>query len=319
MPHLERANLRSLTVYVGEQDYHQRQRLREMFLAGGVKNVSLHSNIESLRSLMFDIPPDLLVLSDNFDPDMFDLVRDVRFSQIGFNPFIGISILVTQNKGDNIHKAIYAGADDIVIKPIDTKKIHERLRLIAFYRQPFIATNEYFGPDRKGEYQSPSDTHRVRVLNTIKEKAQGRNFGPRELKEAINESMGRVVESQLTSHIMKMGLPCEAILAAYRDDIVTEEVKNDLATLTGILSEAGTMAKRIGDTLLEGLCSSLAENVSAMTDKYDSLTEVDMELIEKLAQAFRMAVDSASERKQKGRDAILEISEEQAVRQDVGP
>lgn len=297
MPHLDRANLSSLTVYVGEKDYHQRQLLREMFIGEGIKNVSTHSDMETLRSLMFDLPPDLLVLSDNFDPDVFKLVREVRFNQVGLNPFIIISMLVAQNRGDNIKKAIDAGADDVVIKPLDTKKMHERLRLIAYYRQPFVATSDYVGPDRKGQEHAVPGARRVHVLNTLREKADGRTFEQGELKEAIDISMGRVVEAQLSSHSMKMGALCEVILDAYRSGLVTEDMQDNLAVLTGILREAGAMAKRVKDASLESLCLSLAENVSSMEHKYDSLEEGDIELIEKLAQAFRMAIDSAAQRK----------------------
>ena len=79
MAQLDRANLASLTVFVGERDYHLRQQLRELFMAEGIKHVSTHSSAESLRALMLEVPPDLLLLSDDFDPEVFNLIRDIRF------------------------------------------------------------------------------------------------------------------------------------------------------------------------------------------------------------------------------------------------
>lgn len=297
MPQLDRSNLSSLTVYVGEKDYHLRQQLREMFVAEGIKNVSTHSSVESLRALMDEVPCDLLMMSDEFDNDVFNIIREVRFSQLGVNPFIVISMLVNQNRPNSIQKAIDAGADDVVIKPVDAKRIHERLRLIAYYRQPFVATSEYVGPDRKSEQPIHAGARRVHVLNTVREKADGRKFEQWELQEAIDISRGRVVEAQLTSQSMKMGAICDVILDAYRSGLVTEDVRDHLAILTSILKEAGSMARSIKDTSLESLCLSLAENVSSMEYKYEELADADVELIEKLSQAFRMAIDSAAQRK----------------------
>jgi hypothetical protein len=96
MSQWDRTNLASITVYVGEKDYHQRQQLRDLLQAEGIKNVSTHATASSLKTLMFSVPPDLLVLSDDFDPKILDLIRDIRFNQLGLNPFIIITMLVAQ-------------------------------------------------------------------------------------------------------------------------------------------------------------------------------------------------------------------------------
>ncbi|MEQ9110461.1 MAG: hypothetical protein RIF37_14465 [Rhodospirillaceae bacterium] len=298
MSQLDRANLASITVYIGEKDYHQRQKLREMFLSEGIKNISTHANVASLRTLMFEVPPDLLVLSDDFDPDVFEVVKEVRFNQLGGNPFIVISVLVGQRNGHNIQKAIEVGADDVVIKPLDPKKIHERLRLITYHRQPFVATSEYVGPDRKSDKVSHPGARRVNVLNTMREKADGRKFEPWELKEAITDSLSAVVEAQLTSQSMKMGHLCDVILDAHKIGHITEELRDNFIALTAILREAANMAQTLKDNSLESLCLSLAENVAMMEINYESLEDGDIDLIQKLSQAFRMAIDSAAQRKQ---------------------
>ncbi|MBT4739731.1 MAG: response regulator [Rhodospirillaceae bacterium] len=298
MSQLDRANLAAITVYVGEKDYHQRQKLREMFVAEGIKNISTHANAQSLRSLMFETPPDLLVLSDDFDDDVFELAKEVRFNRLGQNPFIIISFLINPRNTENIEKAIKVGADDIVIKPVDSQKVHDRLRLTANHRQPFVATSEYVGPDRKSEQDRHPGARRVDVLNTLKEKANGRTFEQWELKEAVDECLNKVVEAQLSSQSMKMGALCDVILEAYRGNLVTVQVKRNFAELTEILREASNMATQLKDDSLQTLCLSLAENVSMMEINYETLEDSDIDLIDKLSQAFRMAIDSAAQRTQ---------------------
>ncbi len=263
----------------------------------GIKNVSTHSSATSLRSLMVDVPPDLLVLSADFDPDVFNLIKEIRFNQLGHNPFVIITMLISQRNKASITKAIQAGADDIVIKPFDARKIHEQLRLIAYYRQPFVATSDYVGPDRKGDAPMQPGATRVHVPNTFKEKADGKTFEMGELQEAVKASQNKVIEAQLASQSMKMGALCDLILEAYQNEEVTEDVRDNLALLTGILREAGAMAKQVRDKSLQDLCSTLADNVSAMEHSYAELAAADLNLIEKLSQAFRMAIDSAAAKK----------------------
>lgn len=306
MSQLDRANLSAISVYVGEKDYHTRQKLREMFVAEGIKNVSTHGSAGSLKALMLDVPPDLLVLSDDFDPKVFEFIQEIRHNKLGQNPFVVISMLVGQRGGHNIQKAISAGADDVVIKPLDPRKVHERLRLITYFRQPFIATADYVGPDRKGDEHRHLGAKRVEVLNTMQEKANGRNFESWELQEAVDASMGQVLEAQLSSQSLKMGALCDQILDAYKSGLITQEVQIQLEALRIILEEAASMAKRLKDASLQTLCLSLAENVGEMEGHYASLDDSEIDLMEKLAQAFRMAIDSAAQRSQKEEDAQTE-------------
>lgn len=65
MATLDKDNLKKATVYIGETNFHERNKLRDMFLAQGLKQVVCHSNLESLRNQIAEVPPDLLVLADN--------------------------------------------------------------------------------------------------------------------------------------------------------------------------------------------------------------------------------------------------------------
>jgi len=297
MYHLDRAHLGEITVYVGEKDYHDRQKLRDMLVAEGIKNVSTHSSMDSLQPLMQEVPPDLLFLSDTLDPNVFELAEEVRFNKLGQNPFI-ISLLVSPNRPENITKAIEAGADDIIIRPLQPNKIYDRLRMITYYRQPFVATSEYIGPERKDQSFNHPGARRVNVLNTIFEKVSGRTFNEWELKEAIKGSLSEVVEAQLASQSMKMGLICDNILDAYNSGLVTSDVADMLESLAAILKEAESMAASVKDESLQDLCGSLAKNVNLMHSHYESATPEELGLIDKLAQAFRMAIDSAAQRKE---------------------
>ncbi len=71
MRRLDAATLKKATVYIGEKNYGARQQLRDLFMAQGIKQIVCHSNMASLRELVTQLPPDLLVVADDFDPGIF--------------------------------------------------------------------------------------------------------------------------------------------------------------------------------------------------------------------------------------------------------
>jgi len=290
MPRLDAATLKKATVYIGDKNFAARQQLRELFMAQGLKQVVLHSTIGALRDMVTEIPPDLLVLSDDFDPNVFNLVRDIRFQQVGDNPFMLISMLVHPTRRDSLERAIEAGVDDIIIKPVTAERVQERLKLVTFHRRPFIATDGYMGPERKNEDTSSRMVRRIPVVNTLLEKVHGREMDKYALKAAVEGSLQKVLQAQLDSQSFRLGEVCERLVTAYETGSITIDVQSDLMMLGDVLRDAARVADRLKDTQLSGLCISLGDNVSAIADHYAEPTEKEIDLIRKVTMAFKMAM-----------------------------
>lgn len=293
MATLDRDNLKKATVYIGETNYYERNKLRDMFLAQGLKQVVCHATIDSLRGLITEVPPDLLVLADNFDPGIYALVRDIRFQRLGDNPFMLISMLVSANRREALDLAIEAGVDDIIIKPVAADRIQERLKLVTFHRRPFIAVEGYVGPERKAEDRT-SGIKRFPVVNTLLEKVNGREMDKLALKAAVEGSLQKVLQAQLDSQSSRLGEVCERLVEAYDTQMIGEEVQTDLHTLAGVLRDAAKVADKLKDAQLSQLCESLATNVDGIADHYDDPSSVEIDLIRKVTAAFSMAMKSPS-------------------------
>ncbi len=291
MASLDRENLKKATVYIGETNFYERNKLRDMFLAQGLKQVVCHANIESLRGLIAEVPPDLLVLADNFDPGIYNLVRDIRFQRLSDNPFMLISMLVSANRRESLDLAIEAGVDDIIIKPVAADRIQERLKLITFHRRPFIAVEGYVGPERKAEDRA-AGVKRFPVVNTLLEKVNGRDMDKLALKAAVEGSLQKVLQAQLDSQSFRLGEVCERLVQAYDTQMIGEEVQTDLHTLAGVLRDASKVADKLKDVQLSQLCLSLATNVDGIADHYDDPSSVEIDLIRKVTAAFSMAMKS---------------------------
>ena len=291
MNRLGHENLRKATVYIGAKNYYERQAMRDLFLAQGLKNVTCHASLESLHKLIVELPPDLLVVSDDFDNDIYQLVKDIRFQKIGDNPFMLISIIIGPHHGEALDRAIEAGVDDIIIKPVSAERVQERLRLVTFHRRPFIATDGYVGPERKNEDAPPTDVHRVPVVNTLLETVNGRELDKRALKAAVEGSLEKVLQAQLDTHRFRLGEMCERLVQAYETNEVTDDVQTDLMRLADALREASMVIEKLQDLNLSGLCTSLASNVEQIASRYLNTTESDIGLIRKITMAFKMAIE----------------------------
>ncbi len=288
MARLDGSALKKVTVYVGEKNYYERQQLRDMFIAQGIKAVVCPATADALKQMLLESPPDMLVLSDDFDPLVFEIIKEIRHQKLGDNPFMLITMLVDPTRRKSLGDAMKAGVDDVVVKPVTSERVRERINLVAFHRQPFIAHGEYVGPDRRTEPHTSAK--KIPVLNTLLEKANGKDFDKDQLRAAIHSSLERVLKAQLDSQSSKLGEVCGRAIRAYDSKFITIELQNDLLMLADVLQEASLVAERLRDVQLVTLCRNLSENIVKMADHYDEPGVSEIDLLRKITQAFQMAV-----------------------------
>ncbi len=293
MAHLNKDMLKKITVYVGEKSYYERNQLRDLFKAQGVSQVVCHRDMGSLKEVMKDSAPDLLVISDDFDANVFEAIREIRSQKLGDNPFLVITMLVSANRPHLLKEAIGTGVDDIIVKPLTADRIQERLRLVTFHRQPFIITDNYMGPHRKN-MELTGRVRRIPVLNTFLEKVQGREFDKAALKDAVEGSLQKILQAKLDSQSFRLGEVCERLVNAYDKGMITEKVQNDLIMLADVLADAAGLAQKLRDAQLSALCAQLSENVRGIADHYDEAAPSEINLIRKVTAAFKMAMSGSS-------------------------
>ncbi len=278
-----------VVAFIGEPDEATRKELRQILNHAGLKQVSAHAGLAGLKTLMGQGYPDLIIVSDDIDPGVFDFIRDIRHNRLGTNPFVLITTLVAPDHVDAVKLAMQAGTDDIIIKPVKEEQLLQRLKRVTMNRAAFVVTSDYLGPDRRAKNR-PSAIRRINVLNTMLEKANGRDVDIAHIQEAVEGSMNEVLQARLDSHGYRLGFVCNLILEAYQTNQITADVQAKLLVLVDLLADAAKTAERLEDRQLALLCGSLSKDVAKIADRYLTPTPKDLDLIQKLSRAVVSAV-----------------------------
>jgi CRP-like cAMP-binding protein/DNA-binding response OmpR family regulator len=276
--------MEKVVAFVGESDDQARRELRQALTHAGMRQVSAHANLTNLAALLGQVPPDLIILSDDLDPGVFDFIRNIRHNKIGTNPFVVIMTIVAADNVESVKKAMQAGADDIIIKPAKEEQIFQRLKRAMMKRLPFIVTSDYVGPDRRGRNRS-SAIRRIDVINTMLDKASGKVVDAESIREAVDGSMNEVLLARLDSHGLRVGFLCNLVLEAHKANTLNPDIQDKLRVLVDVLKDAAKTAERVQERELALMCGSLSGDVALMVDRYTALTERDIGVIQKLPRA----------------------------------
>jgi CRP-like cAMP-binding protein/DNA-binding response OmpR family regulator len=281
---LDPKNMEKVIAYIAVAD-----EVAGMLNRAGVIQVTTQNNLGVLRELVAATTPDLIILGADVAPDVFDFVRDIRHSKLGANPFLLITTLVDNDQVAAVKKAMQAGTDDIIVKPLKEDALLQRLRRVTVNRQAFVVTSDYLGPDRRAKNR-PSSIRRIQVLNTMLEKANGNDIQVEEVKAAVEGSMNDVLHARLDSNSYRLGFVCHIIIDAYETKNITPDVKEKILVLVDVLRDAAKTAERINEGELGLLCGSLAKQMEEIAERYDNPSERDIKMIQKLTRAVMMVV-----------------------------
>lgn len=289
MKKFDKDKLTDVDVYLGEPNEQVRESMRAMMRGEGFRRTRTFARMDDLLNAIKEAPPDLLIAADDIDGTLFDVIRDIRHFKIGRNPFIMITLMVRAESDDAVKRAILAGADDVMIKPVSPGKLLERIAHISMNRLPFIATTDYVGPERRRQSDRPSKIRQLNVVNTFKAKVQGQRMTQAELAREVEANMNEVMAARLDSHGLKLGWICGLILKAYEEKRIDKEVEERLLILVSVLEDAARTARVLGEPELAQICTQMAREVEEMAEKYENPTDHELGTIRKLTKAFEMA------------------------------
>jgi DNA-binding response OmpR family regulator len=286
-----------IDIYLGEPNEQVRESMRAMLRGEGFRKTRTFYRMEDLLAAFSENSPDILILAEDMHPTAFQLVKDIRGFKLGRNPFILVTMMVSGENDTGIKKAMLAGSDDVLIKPVSPGKMLDRIVHFTFNRTPFIVTTDYLGPERRRTTADrPSKIRQLLVVNTLKDKAEGRRVSSSELARQVERCMTDVMAARLDSHGLKLGYICNLILKAYEDKRIEKEVHDNILVLVSVLEDAARTAKMLGEPDLSDICTDLARQVEELGESYQNPPDSGLSTLRKLTRAFDLAKQSTEKR-----------------------
>jgi DNA-binding response OmpR family regulator len=187
-------------ILMGEGNLSVRIALRSLLQAEGFSRIYDVPDVKTLRALLEERreTPDVVILdADLEDDNPCDLVRSIRHGRLGRNPFLTIVMTTSVASNDRVRSIVESGADGLLLKPISSAAVMERLAGLVRQRKPFIVTSAYIGPDRrKDPERGPSSIPLFDVPNTLRAKAEGRTAELAELELTIARAQKAIDEEK---------------------------------------------------------------------------------------------------------------------------
>lgn len=290
MERVDKGKLNTVEVFLADRNDEVRQDLRSALRAAGFKKIRAFSSVEALVKGFDLLTPDYLIVSTNLGRKVFPAIRDIRQHKVGRNPFIMITLLL----GDDarvgvVRRALSSGADDIILGNVVPGEVLRRIEFLAVHRPSFISTADYLGPERRQRTGRKSDIPHLDVVNTMRDKIEGRRTSQRELSQKIRACIAEVMTARLESQGRKLGWACNYIVNAYENSHMDVELMRHLVILATALDDTARTAALLKEDRLHAFCTARAQEVTGMSKKYKDLRDQDIRTIRTLLKAYNLA------------------------------
>jgi len=279
----------NVTVVVADGDRQLCDGLRVALVAEGYNDIHTVPRLSDVRDVIGRSLVDLLVLDvDLPDGDAVGLVRDIRRGKMGRNPFVSVIFVTRESDTEVIRRAVDSGVDLILIKPLSTGRLFERIERLVADRKPFVVTGDYVGPDRCGRPSEPESLHEV--PNTLKDKMGTRRVDQAALSGQIESTLHRLngcrleqAARQLCEHVESI---CRASGAAMRSD--------DMEYALAQASYAAKEIANLGNIEIVKLCASLKEIIDTVRADPTAVEARRVALLRPLAMSIRIGSRSGA-------------------------
>ncbi len=289
---MEDFSFENIRVLVGDPNRDVRDGIRGGLYGQGFRYIMVTDRMSVVETAVATNKVDLLICDTELpDGDLYDLVYKIRHHELGDNPFIVVTALITAPTPQIVKKIFDAGCDDLIPKPISTGLLFERVLNLARNRKPFVVTSDYIGPNRRakprpGTQQFPE----IDVPNPLTVKATD-DTSAEDIQAEIDRAANVLNEQKMECHAHQINYLVERIVPLYEDGSADESVISHLDRLLYVSEDInrrleGTRYAHVGE-----LCLSMVNVVRAVRQAPLSPDRKDISLLPALAQAIKCAFE----------------------------
>lgn len=291
---LDPSAVREVDFYLADPKEGSRQGLASMLRSMGLRHIKAFDSADKLAYGLKGRCPDALLVSADLHEDVFKMIKTVRDQGIGDNPFTVITMIIDRDNKKDLTRALKAGADDVLPGSPSPSQIMERLEKVARNRLPFIASPDYIGPDRRQKEERETPVPIFNVLNTLKDKIEGRPCSMAMIHKVVAEQMHEVRAAQLEGISYKLGHLCKSIIKAYEVKRPQNEIDKVLGVLRSSLNKAAVTATKGNEPGLAEICTGFSKKIEEVCHEDNRPTDQELKLLKTLTRAYQMARENIS-------------------------
>jgi DNA-binding NarL/FixJ family response regulator len=255
---MNQANRANVDFVFADADGQFRLGLRNALVHEGYKNIRDCSTVAKIYDVFESGAPDLLLIDAHMgEGAAFDVIEKIRRSELGSNPSLMIMVTLAAPDPDLVKRVIQSGVDDLLLKPISTTQMMQRIQQHAEQRQRFVVTADYIGPQRrkdrkKDDSEEGLKLEAIEVPNTLGAKARGEEVDEFELQKLIAKAQTEINEQRLKRNAPEISALVREIVPAYEKGEVDAEVEAKVLSLSKFADDvserlAGTQYVHVSD------------------------------------------------------------------------
>ena len=222
---MDNYSFENIRVLVGDPNREVRDAIRGGLYGQGFRYIMVTDRMSVIETAVAANKVDLMVCDTELsDGDLYDLVYKIRHNELGDNPFIVITALITAPTPKTVKKIFDSGCDDLIPKPISTGLLFERVLNLARNRKPFVVTSDYIGPNRRAKPRPRTQQNpEIDVPNPLKAKATD-DTSAEDLQAEIDRVANVLNEQKMERHAYQINYLVERIVPLYEDGEVDESI-----------------------------------------------------------------------------------------------
>lgn len=279
-------------ILFGDPNHRMRSLYRQALAGAGFNNLREFEDLKSFGDLLAIAQPDVLLMDVGLpEGDACQAVREIRHGRLGSNPFLPAMLTTWDSEGGLVRRAVDSGADDLLVKPLNTKTLVERIEALALQRKPFVVTADYIGPDRrKADARRESSVPLIEVPNPLRAKLNGQPVDAGEMQRALAEANEGISRLRLKQSAFRIAFVAQQVVPQYKSGTADGQTMTLLADL---IVSAEEIKRRVAQTELDhvgALCDRLiapARQISAASATFIAGAEgtKSLDLIKTLSDA----------------------------------
>lgn len=258
----------------------------------GLRNIEVCKDSGALISLLQTEIIDLVICATDLPGlDFCDLIQQIRHGNVGRNPFTLVLATVADATLDDIRRIMNAGVDRVAAKPMSMGDMTACVNALANSRKPFVATESYVGPSRRGTVRADQRSDEAMdAPNTLQFKLTGLVPDNR-LDNVIGQGRSTLISLRDRTACLAVARSAQRVTGQYR--------RHGLGAIARELTRLRTLSDALENRYRSNADYNLCEVAGSMSQLADLLTgfpsgqerqlPVAVALLDKLGEVVRLA------------------------------